>query len=309
MKDLCILCKNKFFDNMYIINGYKIVKCKSCDLVFTNPMPSRKELNKIYNNYKFEAGFDHEFYIRKDAVRTLKTLASLGYFKKSLFDVGCGAGFLMDEARKKGWTTFGIDTGNIPIKYAKSKLKLNVIRGDFLKLNYSKKFKVITLIQVIEHLTDPYEILKKISSYLSNDGILVIATPNINSVLSKVLNEKFNYMIPPEHVIFYSPDTLKKIIEEAGYKVIKIISYGYPDDLSAIYRFKKEKKINKKLLLKSNSLSMSKNALSHKKDGDQSIVKKIKNFLFEKIIRQLFYPLLNLGLNGSMIEIYAIKSK
>ena len=304
MKSACILCNSKNYTTIYSINSYKIVQCQKCDLVFTSPWPSKKELKKLYSNYVATAGFSHEELIRNDARRTLKNVKKLMIKKNTLLDLGCGAGFLLDEARKKGFEAMGIDTGKIPVEYARANLKLNVVRKDIHQFRSRKKFHVIALIQVIEHLTDPYPLLHKMHSLLDKDGIVCIATPNITSTLHKVLREKFNYLIPPEHVVYYSPTTLKSLLEKAGFTVIKVTTYGYPEDVGSIYRNLKSKQ-NSKITSTPEYLNIP--AMGTLPVKKPSFFNKIKRYFFEEVFRNATYPLLSLGLRGSMIEIYAKK--
>ncbi len=305
----CILCSSTKKRNLYTINKYTVVSCDNCSLIFIVPWPSKKELEKLYGNYTFETGFLMEHLIRTDAKRTLKIIKKLGYKNSALLDIGCGAGFLLDEARKNGFDTIGVDTGKVAIDYAKKELKLNVMRKDFHEFTTKKKFQIITLIQVIEHITNPYPMLNKTKSLLDTNGIVCIATPNIDSWLYRVLKKRFNYLIPPEHVIYYSPKTLKLLLEKVGFTVIKTITYGYPEDVGAIYRFLRERsKLERKQILHKNPKTVSKEVLN-KNNIKLLKLKQFKHYLFEDVIRNLAYPLLNLGLNGSMIEIYAKKKE
>lgn len=296
MDNKCILCGRKKYHRLYAIKGYSINKCNRCGLISTHPIPSQKNLDVYYKNFSFADGFSFEGNLRIDAKRSLRNLDTLGFQNGELLDIGCGAGFFMDEARNKGWSTTGIDTAKKPIEYARQKLKLNVIQKDFNKYQTKRQFDVVSLQQVIEHLSAPHSLLKKIRTLLKPNGIICISTPNINSWLHKVLGERFNYFIPPEHLVYYSPETLKKILEKNGFEIIRITTYGYPMDLGGIYRALREGK---------NQQSNSPRIKPIKKKRITQKNQSIKKLIFENYICKYGYSVLNLFNKGSMIEIYA----
>lgn len=294
----CIICNKKGFSKLYKKFNYQLVKCKSCAFVCINSLPTRLQLDNYYKKFEYKTGFVNEFSIRQDGIRTLTKLKSLGYNNGSLLDIGCGTGFFLDEARKAGWNAQGIDTSKITTNYGINKLKLKLFRGDFLKYKFLySKFRVITLLQVIEHFIDPKPTLNKIYKLLESNGILCVATPNIESHLAKVLKGDFNYIIPPEHVSYYSPRTLKRILEETDFKLLKTYTWGYPSDLGAI--------IKRKIKGKKDHAS-NKNIFSNSENNISS-VKKIKSILFDSIFCRIFFSVLNYNCEGSMVEIYATK--
>ena len=123
--------------------------------------------------------------------------------------------------------------------------------------------------------------------------------------MAKVLKEKFNYITPPEHLLYFSPNTLKQLLKNTGFNIVKVKTYGRAEDFGGIYRFLREKWSLKRENNKLNPTKMDKNI----KVVSSSGLKRVKHDLFEKTIREMLYPLLNIGLNGSMIEVYFKKNK
>ncbi len=296
----CVICDGVGFDKLFVKQNYQIVECRSCSFIFVNPVPNRNKLEFYYKNFNYKSGHINEIIIRQDSIRTLKKLKNLGYKDGLLFDVGCGVGFFLDEARKVGYKVQGIDVSRYAFNYAKNILKLNVSNEDLLEYKYpNNKFRIITLIQVIEHLIDPKPILQKVYKLLENNGLLYIATPNINSYLSKTLKKDFNYMIPPEHIGFYSNVTLSKILSKVGFKIIKSNTWGYPTDIASIIKF----------LLNGEASAQVQNSEFNIKERSKEMIitKKLKYLLFDKVFCNIFYKLLNQNNGGSILEIYAQK--
>ncbi|MBI3379910.1 class I SAM-dependent methyltransferase, partial [Candidatus Gottesmanbacteria bacterium] len=274
----CVLCGGIKFRTLYKKFSYQVYICQFCDFIFIYPFPGKRQLEKYYKSFDYKTGFINENLIRKDSIRTLKNLEILGYSNKSLLDIGCGAGFFIDEARKRGWQVQGIDKSIITTKYARNKLKLKVINSDFIDYKFfNRKYKIITLLQVIEHLSNPRIMLEKIYNLLESSGILCIATPNIDSYLARALTSNFTYMIPPEHISFYSAVTLKRILESINFKIIKVDTWGYPSDLAAIIKSKIKKKISPR-----DNISRIPNGINFK-----SSTKRFKSILFDSIFCQI----------------------
>src|SRR3989344_9438654 len=180
----CLLCRSNSKNYLYTVNSYKVAVCQVCRLVFIDPLPSRRSIEEYYRlNFTYEGGFKQEKLIRKEAVRVLEKIRSIKAKKNlTILDIGCGAGFFLDEAKRFGFRPFGIEPSEELVRYAKKNLKLNVIKGEFpTKKLQKKKFDVIILSQVIEHLTNPKIFLENIYQYLKDDGIFYLATPNIES--------------------------------------------------------------------------------------------------------------------------------
>lgn len=297
----CLLCNNNKYIYLFPIKNYKLIKCIKCGLIRIDPFPKDKLLENYYKNFDYSDGFINEALIRRDSIRILHQLKKLKVNSGVILDIGCGAGFFLDEARKRDWRVLGIDTSYKAIQYARDTLKLDVIRDDFIRYKFTgKKFDVIIFSQLIEHLKNPTVFLDKIFTLLNLNGIIVIVTPNIKSYLAQVLKDKFNYLIPPEHIYYYSPLTLSCLIKNCGYRILKLKTYGYSTDLATIT----------KSLFGKQKAEQSRNIINEKVvQHNKSLIKQFKSLIFDKILCVVFYPLLNVNLGGSMVEVYARKEE
>ncbi|OGG12605.1 hypothetical protein A3D77_04680 [Candidatus Gottesmanbacteria bacterium RIFCSPHIGHO2_02_FULL_39_11] len=302
MKIICPLCSFTKGVLEKSKGKYKLYRCNKCELVFVYPLPNESELNKYYEKFNYSLGFESENQIRKDSNKTLISLKYLMKTGKKLLDIGCGAGFFLDEARKKGFIVEGTDMSNEVIRYARDRLKLKVFRGNFNSINIDKlkknRYDAITLIQFIEHITSPHRIIENVYSILKPDGIICIVTPNINGWLYKILKSEYNYLIPPEHVIYYSSKTLSKLLNFHKLKPIKVETWGYPDDMYRIIT----KLVRGTLQSEIKTQIPSRDIMVTWEKRKESIRRKILNGLCDYT-----YPLLNIAQHGSMIEIYAKK--
>ena len=141
----------------------------------------------------------------------------------------CFVGFFLELAKERGWKTAGIEPSRWAKKIAEKK-GIKIIGNNIEKTKIpANTFDVITLWDVIEHLSDPQKVVKIIHKSLKKDGIVAIGTPNIDSIFAKLLKENYPYLIRM-HIVLFSPRTLRKLLEENGFSVIKTSTYGrlYP---------------------------------------------------------------------------------
>jgi 2-polyprenyl-3-methyl-5-hydroxy-6-metoxy-1,4-benzoquinol methylase len=144
---------------------------------------------------------------------------------KSVLDFGCGYGEFLSEIKKKN---FCKEAHGIEIRHeVRDKLKQRKIffYTDIEKID--RKYDVITMFHVLEHLPNPIEILKKLKRILKKNGKLIIEVPSCNDLLlrDKNLQNFRNFYMWSEHLIIFSENLLYKILKKSGFKNIKINHY------------------------------------------------------------------------------------
>ena len=204
----------------------RIVKCCKCGLIYMNP---RLDQSRIQKNYEDMAD---DFYMHEEAGRRKSADTILKYLKKMdkkgrILDVGCATGFLLDQARAQGWEVYGIELSAWAVDYAKNKLQLpNITQGSLKDANYPDNFfDVVVLKDVIEHLTAPKETLEQIRHVLKPSGILCCNTPDIDSLVSKMLGAKW-WGIKQSHLYYFNRHSLSVLFEATGFVSLKIRSHA-----------------------------------------------------------------------------------
>ena len=143
-----------------------------------------------------------------------------------LLDVGAATGFFLDLARRRGWKTCGVE----PSQYASlvaSQKNLTVHCGVLEELNLpDASFDVITMWDVIEHVNDPSESLKAACCLLRPDGTLALNTPDAGSLLARLLGLKWHLVVPPEHLVLFGQESIRKLLEASGLTVTALHRIG-----------------------------------------------------------------------------------
>jgi len=204
-----------------------IVRCKVCGLVYTSP---RREGGIILDNY--ERVVDETYLEEREGriltfrrnLRPLEALASPTDSRR-LLDVGCYIGVFLEIAQERGWEAWGVEPSRWAVEEARRK-GLRVMAGTLEEAEFADElFDVVTMWDVIEHLTDPMGKLREVHRILKRDGIVCIHTMNIESPFAKLMGRRWPWLMEM-HLYYLSPRTLAKMLEKAGFQVIGSITQG-----------------------------------------------------------------------------------
>jgi SAM-dependent methyltransferase len=137
-----------------------------------------------------------------------------------MLDVGCGGGAFLRRMRKAGWIVVGTE----PDKRAAARLAAEEGFPVYHSLEdlireREQCFDIIVLGHVIEHLPDPIHTLGILRSLLDAGGRLVLTTPNVSSLGSRIFDASWRGLEPPRHFNVFSPDSLRQALGRAGFHV------------------------------------------------------------------------------------------
>ena len=220
----CIICKS---ENLKLLEEYEsshLCKCLSCGFVFAKKIPTTEELELHYK------GYSRDDYLSPITIKRYHEL--LDQFEKyrktnNILDVGCGIGYFLEKAKKRGWNVYGTEYTDEAIKICDTK-GINMQKGVLLPSNYNlESFDIITSFEVIEHINNPTEELNNFHKLLRKGGITYVTTPNFNSIIRYRLKSAYNVICYPEHLSYYTPKTLKKVFTQSGFKTNKITTTGF----------------------------------------------------------------------------------
>lgn len=147
--------------------------------------------------------------------------------KKNILDFGCGYGWLLKSLNNNKWNKYGIEINPDALQIAiKNKIKCYKSLLDLKKKNKKKKFDVISLIHVIEHIRNPIQLLKKITQMIKKNGYLILETPDFDSAMARKYNTKFRLLHDSTHISLFSTESLSRLINDLNMQIIKV-EYPY----------------------------------------------------------------------------------
>lgn len=207
---------------------YLLCRCGTCGLIILDPRPSKEELMRLTREH-FSASPPISFMSRYPRLRRLWNAFSgeflaefLSFSKGRVLDAGCGFGSLMDELAAAGCEPVGIEPNPDACEHC-GKRGLNVICGVFERTGLpSASFDGAVLWHVIEHLPDPRAALAEIARLLKPGGALTIYCPNAQSYLASFFGGEWQGWDPPYHLLGFTPITLRRLVEESGFKIISM---------------------------------------------------------------------------------------
>ncbi|MDR0753943.1 MAG: class I SAM-dependent methyltransferase [Prevotellaceae bacterium] len=209
---------------------FDVYVCRQCDFLFTNHFPSNHSMDKYYYDLKYishsdiKKGFINKLYhfVRSYTVkRKLKFVCNQSKKKTGkILDIGCGTGYFLNEAKRKGWETFGIEKNERASKRAIESFNMFVKPEHHIYKFPKASFDVITLWHVLEQREDLNETMEKIYDLLLPDGIAVVALPNCSSYDAKHYRSYWAGYDVPRHLWHFTPKTMELFIKKFKFNIV-----------------------------------------------------------------------------------------
>jgi SAM-dependent methyltransferase len=137
-----------------------------------------------------------------------------------ILDIGCGTGYFLNEAKRKGWETFGIEKNERASKRAIESFNMFVKPEHHIYKFPKASFDVITLWHVLEQREDLNETMEKIYDLLLPDGIAVVALPNCSSYDAKHYRSYWAGYDVPRHLWHFTPKTMELFIKKFKFNIV-----------------------------------------------------------------------------------------
>jgi SAM-dependent methyltransferase len=208
---------------LHEVNGFTVATCE-CGLART-VLPADFDPASIYTRAYFQGGhrdgyadylgsgaeLRHEF---RRIVAAIRRHVAHG----KLVELGCAFGFFLDEAAPY-FETCGVEISDHARAVCASR-GLDVVREaspEFLSSH--GPFDVAVMLDVLEHMPDPGSVLDRLHASMRPHGQLVVTTGDYGSLLSRVMGKRWRLMTPPQHLWFFSAQTLTQFLAHHGFRV------------------------------------------------------------------------------------------
>ncbi len=249
-------------DQLYGVPGkWTYRKCRCCGLIFMTPRPTIEDAGKAYTvypthapivlpdnlprrlrSYVWRGYLANRFGYVQGVSRLQRIIGWLAYLhpgqreyangnimhlpasrRGRVLDVGCGTGYVINELRTFGWDVEGVDPDLEAADVAWKAFGLKIGTGMLEDQSYpSDKFDAVLMNHVIEHVHDPVNLLRECHRILRPGGLLVVATPNAESLGHNYFGANWRVLEPPRHLTIFSSRTLFQLAEEAGFSTPQI---------------------------------------------------------------------------------------
>ncbi len=232
---ICPLCGKKKGNEFLSSGNYQLFECSNCKLVSPNIDPNFLGDENVYDDKAYikdttrEIVDTYEYRKKTFAPERLDfILSQIKDIKKGkikLLDVGCGPGYFIDYLKDQGIKYKGLELANFLVDICK-KRGLNVEKAVFQNES-NESYNIITLFDVLEHLSDPISVFKDLNKKLMPGGYVLAYTPNIHSLAYHLMGDKQNTLLPFQHFCFFDVDSLNYLAEKTGFKIHSVYYAGF----------------------------------------------------------------------------------
>ncbi|MGD0962725.1 MAG: class I SAM-dependent methyltransferase [Candidatus Acidiferrales bacterium] len=234
----CRICGSRNESDYLSARGYRIVQCLECGLWYVNPQPTPEELSQFYANYD-----DGDQWRAREGDFNRGIRKSILRFAQSgrLLDVGCGSGNFLACMREVGFAVSGIEPSETGAAYARDTLGVEIFSGmveEYLATPHHGTFKVLTLLNVLEHLTDPRGMLLQLRHLMEDNAFLAVVVPDARfhdyvGKLRRRLGKSDPYWLEqpesvlsgfklPDHLSSFQPGTISLLLGSCGFEIQRI---------------------------------------------------------------------------------------
>lgn len=206
------------------------LKCASCGSVYREPMPSEIDLEAMYKDYYSQSN------VKESKTHMLSSDVSIQSHAKfisqiakpdwKILDFGAGTGELVNCLVNAGYDVDGVEYSSNAILEAEQRygLKLKSFLGE---LNSDEqKYDFIVAVEVIEHLTNPIEVLSLLYLHLKPGGIIYLTTPNLSGIKARAKKTCWSEAVKPFHLILFNYKSLKALLVKSGFSSVRYLRFS-----------------------------------------------------------------------------------
>ncbi|MFO0839217.1 MAG: class I SAM-dependent methyltransferase [Phycisphaerae bacterium] len=240
----CPACGGEPRERFALAEGVPLLQCRRCLLGWWRW--GEFDPRKFYDRQYFQSadvsrGYDDyaslEAGVRRTARGRLRRVANLLArtakperitAPRRLYEIGCGTGVFLDEARNAGWDVRGVEVSDYGVERARAR-GLAVERGEAEALSRTARANgeqaqvdCVAMWDVIEHVRDPAGVIRHVAGRLRAGGILALSTGDVSSLCARLSGPRWHLFNLPEHLFFFSPDSLRRLLRAAGCRVIEV---------------------------------------------------------------------------------------
>ncbi len=204
----------KITDSRYGIT-LTLYKCADCSFVFADAA----ELGQLVELYEqlVDPGYEEGTHNRLLQMRDLLKLGRAAQpHGSTLLEIGAGSGLLVAEARRQGFDAVGVEPSKSLVAAALQHNQVELIQGTFPNEQLAgRKFDFIFVVDVIEHVSDPVQLLADCGQSLAQGGILLVVTPDVASLAAKLLGRRW-WHFRLAHVGYFSVKSMRVAADQAA---------------------------------------------------------------------------------------------
>lgn len=199
----------------------QMVTCRNCGLSYINPVLDEPDILMGYSEGADEVFVSQNRARERTFKKCLKAIGAQNGQGKKILDIGTAAGAFLHVARQKGWQVYGCEPNEWMCRWAKEHYGLDIVKGTVFDLFFEDSFfDVITLWDVLEHTSDPKQVLRRCFRLLKPRGLLIINYPDIGSWIARLMGRRWVFLLSV-HLFYFTKKTISSMFRETGFAALK----------------------------------------------------------------------------------------
>lgn len=199
----------------------RLVRCRNCGLQYLNPRLRGDVVIEGYSEGSDEVFVSQVAGRERTFAKSLRGIERLRPQRGRLLDVGTAGGSFLSVAKQTGWDVAGCEPNRWMCDWGNKHYGLQIVPGTIFDMKLpNASFDVVTLWDVLEHTPDPKATLQECSRVLKPGGLLVVNYPDISSLVARLMGRRWVFLLSV-HLYYFTPETLRKMLEELGFRMIK----------------------------------------------------------------------------------------
>ena len=201
----------------------QLVKCINCNLQYLNPRVNSKIIIESYEDNIDETHISQDVSRIETFTKSLKKIIKIfdikNFEEKSFLDIGSASGACLRSIKNFGFKEEGYELSKWMVEYGKKKYDVNINQGSIANVGENKRFDLISFWDVLEHVTELDETLKKVKKISKDNGFIIINVPNIKSLACTIMGNRWPFYLNV-HLYYFSKDTIKTLLKKYNFDLV-----------------------------------------------------------------------------------------
>ena len=235
-QDRCILCGSSRLQPFYVHRYTQWIRslapglhcrwamCLGCGLLIQTPRVSEPWMRRVYAE-QYRPTAPNPSYLHgkildaEDKLTWLQSSIGAAGASRTVLDIGCAEGSLLDVFRKRHWTVEGIEPTAVFAAWGRQTYGVPITQGEFTsEAMDNRSFDLVILSHVLEHAYDPFALLRVAAQHISPAGHLLIEVPDMEQPGGNGIAGWLSI----DHLWGFSFETLARCLRQAGLPIVRI---------------------------------------------------------------------------------------
>lgn len=218
----CPICGNPRRSSIFRKQGFNYHRCLDCSHIYVSPRINPGLQEQIGNDLE-EKDIENDFLeIQRIYAAFMCDFIRSRASGPRVLDIGFGRGYLMQLSKAFGFETYGIDSSPKQVERLKAQFGNRVCRASLGrdKIPWGA-FDVIVMSHILEHMSNPSDVLKEISEVMNPGAMLYIVVPDMDSVQFRIFGKNLEFINPLAHFQYFTEKSLTRLLEDNGFCMLE----------------------------------------------------------------------------------------